>query len=160
SLKAVVPDGGTSGPIAVTTSDGTGTSASSFTVTLSITGFSPTSGPPGTEVTLTGIGFLKAYDAKFGNVPAGGQIDSDTQLRLIVPAGAADSKIYVTDGTHAVASPGVFGVAPAPAFFDHVVFVSHRDGNYEIYVERRNGELLTRLTNNSAVDASPTWSPD
>ena len=37
---------------------------------------------------------------------------------------------------------------------------STRDGNAEIYVMRADGSDVRRLTNDSASDASPTWSPD
>ena len=41
-----------------------------------------------------------------------------------------------------------------------IVFVSTRDGNGEIYTMNADGTNLTRLTNNSAGDGSPVWSPD
>ena len=40
-----------------------------------------------------------------------------------------------------------------------IAFVSDRDGNGEIYVMNTDGSGQTRLTNNPAVDASPSWSP-
>jgi Tol biopolymer transport system component len=41
-----------------------------------------------------------------------------------------------------------------------IAFVSNRDGNNEIYVMDADGSNQTRLTNNSADDSSPAWSPD
>jgi len=41
-----------------------------------------------------------------------------------------------------------------------VAFVSYRDGNYEIYSMNADGSNQTRLTNNTAGDTSPSWSPD
>jgi Tol biopolymer transport system component len=41
-----------------------------------------------------------------------------------------------------------------------IVFVSHRDGNDEIYVMNPDGSGVTRLTNNPATDSTPAWSPD
>jgi TolB protein len=51
-----------------------------------------------------------------------------------------------------------------------IAFVSDRDEpnletcgkacNYEIYVVNANGNNVTRLTNNTAYDGSPVWSPD
>ena len=41
-----------------------------------------------------------------------------------------------------------------------VTFVSERDGNPEIYVMDSDGINQTRLTNNSAQDFEPSWSPD
>lgn len=37
---------------------------------------------------------------------------------------------------------------------------STRDGNQEIYIVRRDGPDLRRLTNDLAIDAHPAWSPD
>lgn len=41
-----------------------------------------------------------------------------------------------------------------------IVFVSDRDGNDEIYVMDADGSNQMRLTNNTANDISPKWSPD
>jgi len=41
-----------------------------------------------------------------------------------------------------------------------IAFVSHRDGNAEIYSMRPDGSGLTRLTNHPAEDVQPNWSPD
>ncbi len=49
--------------------------------------------------------------------------------------------------------------APA-AYGDRIAFMSNRDGNWEIYVVKDDGSGLERLTNNTANDGLPTWSPD
>jgi Tol biopolymer transport system component len=41
-----------------------------------------------------------------------------------------------------------------------IAFMSDRDGNAEIYLMNADGTGQTRLTNNSATDTSPAWSPD
>ena len=41
-----------------------------------------------------------------------------------------------------------------------IAFTSDRDGNFEIYVMTADGSNQTRLTDNSANDSSPAWSPD
>ena len=41
-----------------------------------------------------------------------------------------------------------------------ITFVSHRDGNPEIYVMDADGGNQRRLTNNRHDDWSPSWSPD
>ena len=41
-----------------------------------------------------------------------------------------------------------------------IAFTSNRDGNNEIYLMKADGTLQTRITNNSAVDMWPEWSPD
>ncbi|MBM2827419.1 MAG: exported protein of unknown function, partial [Dehalococcoidia bacterium] len=41
-----------------------------------------------------------------------------------------------------------------------IAFSSNRDGNGEIYVMNADGSGQTRLTNNSATEDLPAWSPD
>lgn len=41
-----------------------------------------------------------------------------------------------------------------------VVFMSMRDGNWEIYIVNSDGTGLRRLTKDPAIDGLPTWSPD
>ncbi len=41
-----------------------------------------------------------------------------------------------------------------------ITFVSHRDGNAEIYVMDADGDNQRRLTNNRHEDWNPSWSPD
>ncbi|MFC1975718.1 TolB family protein, partial [Chloroflexota bacterium] len=41
-----------------------------------------------------------------------------------------------------------------------IIFASDRDGNSEIYTVNTDGSDLTRLTNNSAFDGEPAWSPN
>ena len=41
-----------------------------------------------------------------------------------------------------------------------IVFLSLRDGNFEIYKMDTNGRNKTRLTRNETDDYSPVWSPD
>jgi len=42
----------------------------------------------------------------------------------------------------------------------HIVFVSYRDGNSEIYVMDPNGANAVNLTNSPGIDAEPSYSPD
>jgi Tol biopolymer transport system component len=41
-----------------------------------------------------------------------------------------------------------------------IAFMSHRDGNPEIYVMNPDGQNQRRLTNNRHKDFQPSWSPD
>ncbi len=41
-----------------------------------------------------------------------------------------------------------------------IAFGSERDGNHEVYVMNPDGTGETNLTNNSAIDMTPEWSPD
>jgi hypothetical protein len=100
-ITAVVPTGATSGKITVTNSAGTATSATDFTVapTPNIISFSPGSGPVGTEVTITGTNFTGTTAVEFDGVAAAFTVDSGTQITTVVPAGADDGPITITNVT-------------------------------------------------------------
>src|SRR5207244_9955256 len=71
SINASVPTGATTGLIAVTTPNGTGTSSSNFTVTTvapkpTITSFTPTRGYPQSKVTIVGTNLSGATSVKLG----------------------------------------------------------------------------------------------
>ncbi len=103
------PHGATSGKIVVTTPGGIATSASSFTVTLSITGFTPTNGPAGTEVTITGLGFTSTAGVKFNGVAASSvTYVSPTQLKAKVASTATTGRISVTTAAGTVSSAATF----------------------------------------------------
>ena len=42
----------------------------------------------------------------------------------------------------------------------HIVFMSKKDGNFEIYVMDADGHNQRNLTNNDRFDEEPSWSPD
>ena len=113
-VKAKVPAGATTGPISVTTTDGTGTSATNFVVPSSglptITSFSPSSGPVGTSVTINGTGLAGATVVKFAGVKATFIVNSDTEITASVPAGAGTGKIIVKTPSGIARSPSKFKV--------------------------------------------------
>jgi len=96
-LTATVPARATTGYVAVTTLSGMLQSNQKFRVLPQITSFSPTSGPAGTSVVITGKSFTQAtavsLDCKHQMSFA---VDSDTQITAIVPTGAPSGKIGVT----------------------------------------------------------------
>ena len=49
---------------------------------------------------------------------------------------------------------------PTPGPSGRIAFDSNRNGNYEIYVMNADGTGQTKITNNSANDLVPAWSPD
>ena len=115
-ISATVPNGATTGPISVTTSGGTATSSASFSVTApaarpTITGFSPTSGPVGTSVTITGTNFTGASVVKFAATSATFNVVSDTQIRATVPSGAKNGAISVTTAAGTATSSTSFRVS-------------------------------------------------
>jgi IPT/TIG domain len=115
TVKAVVPNGDP-GAAAITVSNDQGnqTSTKQFTPTLSITDFTPSSGPAGTVVTIDGIGFTSTSVVKFNSVAASAvTFVSSTQLQATVPSGATTGLITVTNSVipkGTVKSPSNFTV--------------------------------------------------
>jgi hypothetical protein len=66
--------------------------------THTITGFTPTSGSPGTIVTITGTGFTGATAVKFGSVSVTPTVIDNNTITVVVPANAVSNKISVTVG--------------------------------------------------------------
>ena len=110
-LTVKVPAGATTGPVTVTTSAGTLSSSTPFRVIPKVLSFSPTSGPVGTSVMITGNSFTGATKVTFGGVKATSvTINSDTQITAEVPTGAKTGKIAVTTAGGTGSSSTVFTV--------------------------------------------------
>jgi hypothetical protein len=82
----------------VTTPGGTATSAATFRVlgAPGIASFTPTSGPVGTSVAITGTDFDAATSVMFNGVAATFTVLSATAIQATVPAGATTGPISVT----------------------------------------------------------------
>jgi hypothetical protein len=79
-----------------------------------ISGFSPTSGPVGTAVTISGSGFTGTTSVTFNGVSAPFSIVSDGQLTATVPTGATTGPIGVTaPGGSTTSGTTNFNVTPA-----------------------------------------------
>ena len=77
-----------------------------------IASFAPSSGTVTTEVTITGNKFDGATAVAFHGIPAMFTVDSDTQIRATVPAGATTGKISITNPDGTGSSPTNFTVLP------------------------------------------------
>lgn len=110
-LTATVPAGATLGPITVTTPSGKLTSKTAFRVLPHIKSFTPTSGPVGTVVTITGSGFTQALGVGFGDtVKAKFTVNSDTQITATVPTGAKTGPVGVETKSGTAISSQIFTV--------------------------------------------------
>jgi hypothetical protein len=124
-LHVTIPAAAVSGAIAVTNAGGTSTDAVSFIVDPKITSFTPTSGPTGTALTLTGSGLAGATAVDFGGgVSATPTSSTATTVKVVVPAGAltgavsvhtASSSAIATSGTPFTVTMSVTAMAPAIA---------------------------------------------
>jgi uncharacterized repeat protein (TIGR03803 family) len=96
-IMTIVPSGATPGKVKVKTPVGTLTSNVNFRVSPTISSFSPTSGPVGTDVVITGESFTGATSVTFGGVNATSfTVDSSSEITATVPTGAKTGKIGVT----------------------------------------------------------------
>ena len=115
-LFAVVPLGASTGPIQLSSPGGTATSGQPFVLTQgttpTITGFSPASGPAGTNVTINGTNFDPEGSVQFNGRFAQFSVPSSTRIDAIVPANATTGPITVFTGTGTVTSGQFFIVTP------------------------------------------------
>jgi endonuclease I len=100
--------------------DGYSTAAGSITLFVgrdtSLGLFSPTSGPPGTTVTIDGINLGAASVLTFNGQPAAFSVVSDTQLRAIVPPSATSGVIRVTTPDGSASTTAAFVVLPGTVY--------------------------------------------
>jgi uncharacterized repeat protein (TIGR03803 family) len=113
-LTATVPAAAVSGFVNITTPTGTLASNRKFFVLPSISSFTPTSGPIGTAVTITGNNLKGTTSVSFGGVKATSfSVTSDTQVTATVPTGAVTGKIQVATAGGTATSTGIFTVTSA-----------------------------------------------
>ena len=112
-IQATVPAAATTGPIAVTTPNGSATSTLNFTVTASngvptITSFSPTSGIAGTAVNVVGTNFdptLANDKLRLNASPAVVSTVTSTTMATTVPAATASGHLaLLTPAGNAISS--------------------------------------------------------
>ena len=121
-LRATVPAGASNGKISITNAVNTGISDTDFLLTAPpiVAFFNPSSGPAGATVTIAGNHFASVTSVTFnGTSAASFMVDSDTQLRAIVPAEATSGKINVAnaDGAGLSANDFIITLPPEIASF-------------------------------------------
>jgi uncharacterized repeat protein (TIGR03803 family) len=110
-IQAIAPAGATTGTITVVTPSGTLKTIVIFYVTPQITSFTPTSGPVGTEVTITGVSLTGTTRVTFDGVAATSfTVDSNTKVIATVPADAKTGKIAITTPGGTITSTASFTV--------------------------------------------------
>ena len=108
-ITVSVPANATTGPIRVT-GNVVATSGTAFTVPPpAVTSFTPTSGPAGTSVVITGANFTGATAVTIGGTPAPSfAVNSPTQITVVVPANAFTGPVCVTTPAGTGCSAGTF----------------------------------------------------
>jgi uncharacterized repeat protein (TIGR03803 family) len=112
-ILTTVPAKANKGVVEVDTPNGTLKSKATFKVPPTILSFSPSSGPPGTIVTIRGKTFDKAGSVAFGGMPGTSfTVNSYTSITATVPPGAKTGNIAVTTGSGTGQSSSAFTVIP------------------------------------------------
>ena len=114
-ITVTVPSGATTGLLTVVNPNGVGVSTGRFTVQVpTITSFTPTSGPIGTSVTISGNYFTNITQVTFNGTNAPGfVVNSVNQIVVSVPAGATNGPITVVSTVGSGTSATPFLIPPA-----------------------------------------------
>lgn len=113
-----VPAGATSGPLSVTTTNGSHTSATLFYLPPEITSVSPLKGPAGTIVLITGQNFTNASAVEFGGKPAQTfTVSNNAAIYAVASADVSSGKITVTTPGGIATSPANFYAPPVISLF-------------------------------------------
>jgi uncharacterized repeat protein (TIGR01451 family) len=115
-VEAAVPTGAATGPITVITSAGTNVSTNIFTAGLLpvISGFSPTVGPNGAAVVISGGNFFSPVTVAFNGANASASVTSTTEINATVPTGATTGPITVTTPDGSVTTSSNFTTSSGP----------------------------------------------
>jgi hypothetical protein len=97
SITATVPETAATGPVTVENPAGVGTSYTSFIVTPTVTGISPTSGPAATSITVTGTGLMDTSSVTIGgqNCPVF-TIHNANEVVVVVDPAAVTGPVVLT----------------------------------------------------------------
>jgi len=116
-ILATVPAGATTGPISVTTTNGTATTAGGFVVVPapSVSGFTPNTAPVGAQILINGNNLAGSTNVTFNGISAVFLINSTTQIVANVPAGNSGGLIRVSTPGGTATSAGTFSpLLPPP----------------------------------------------
>jgi uncharacterized repeat protein (TIGR03803 family) len=110
-VRITIPSGATTGFVTVTTPSGILQSNVPFRVLPQLLSFDPPSGPPGTQVTITGVSLTQTLGVGFGDrVQSQFAVNSDTSVTATVPQGAKTGKIGIETKGGVAISQGTFEV--------------------------------------------------
>jgi hypothetical protein len=113
-LILTVPASATTGPLTLVDPEWNAITPNSFSVTPILSTVSPTSGPVGTQVKITGSGLVGATLVTFGSATqASFDIEGPNQINAYVTSDATTGAVQVTVAGTVVTGP-VFTVTPQP----------------------------------------------
>ena len=118
---------------------------SSLALAATITGVSPTSGPAGTQVTITGFGFTGAYGVYFdaGIQPATFTVVNDTTITATapsgVPLGPSDVDVHAPSGSTFIVNAFTYTAGSPPVANPASATVAYGSGNTAITLNITGG---------------------
>jgi ribosomal protein S12 len=113
-VKVLAPAAATTGPITITTPEGTAASSASFKVLPSILALTPGAGSAGDEIEISGGGFTNVTGVRFNGVAdAGFVVESSTRISGHIPAGAQTGHVTVSTLAGSSSSPRSLLVLPS-----------------------------------------------
>jgi Tol biopolymer transport system component len=110
----------------------------------------------GTSVSCP-LGDMDAFGSETASINLTVDVAAGTNLQLSTTVGSTTPEPFAGDNT---ANVVVLVRTSQSAPSGTLAFVSHRDGNAEIYLTNAGGSGVANLTNNAAYDWEPAWSPD
>ena len=125
TLSFNVPTNATSGPIVITTTNGTVISDQTFYLPAVITSISPTNGAVGTLVRIQGNNFTNAFPVAFNGVTASFIVTNNNNIGAFAPVGVQSGPISVTTPFGTTNSTQLFYVAPTISDFAPTHGVAH-----------------------------------
>ncbi len=118
SITSSVPASATTGPISVTTTNGSHTSVTLFYLPPTITSFTPNNSGPGTTVKITGANLTNVSAVSFNGLPAAAfWVTNSSTVGAVVPAGLATGPISITTPGGVATSSGLFFGPPVVTGF-------------------------------------------
>lgn len=176
-VRAILPCGAQSGPLSVIVNGLTATAATNFTVPApTISGFTPSQGPVGATVTITGTNFTQNCGPPYGmsvnfynNIYTSVTVNSTIQMTVLVPFNASTGPISANNyiGT---ATGNTFTVLPPPGMSTAApnggppgttitvsgVFYDLDQNNYEVSFNGSPRDVITGVTANSLTFTAPS----
>lgn len=158
-IQAPVPSGASTGPV-IATVNGAASNGVTFTVPASISGLSPSSGPVGTSVTISGSSFGTSQGTStvtFNGVSTTPTFWSNTSIRAPVPAAATSGPVVVTlngvasNGTNFTVTPAITGISPSSGTWGTSVTITGTTFGAT--------QGTSTVTFNGVAATPSTWSP-
>lgn len=137
-LQVDVPAGAVTGHVTVWKGTASVQAPQDFTL-LAVSSLAPTSGVPGTRITITGKGFTGATAVNFNGTSTAFTVDSATQITARIPAGATTGTVSVTVPAGTVASSGSVTVSDVTGVLLNEFSLGTTTSSDDDFVELYNG---------------------